>query len=71
MVVEVSDNGEIQMQTRVTRLWKQTAVYPKKMIDRRYRARAGPVETGRARVFVDEACVLTMMRPSMTVSVFS
>jgi hypothetical protein len=50
---------------------KQTAVYPKKMIDRRYRARAGPVETGRARVCVDEACVLTMMRPSMTVSVFS
>ena len=41
------------------------------MIDRRYHARAGPVDTGRARVFVDEACVLTMMRPSMTVSVFS
>ena len=50
---------------------EQTAVYPKKMIDRRYHARAGPVDTGRARVFVDEACVLTMMRPSMTVSVFS
>ena len=44
MVVKVSDNGEIQMQTSHTAV-EQTAVYPKKMIDRRYRARAGPVET--------------------------